>query len=267
MRSEKTYHKAKKSLGQNFLKSLTSAYCLVDSAGIERGDVVVEVGPGKGVITKILLKKTGHVISVEKDDDLYKSLVGKFKSEIESGKLELIHGDILEFNPEEYKSKDGYILIGSIPYYITGIFIRTFLANKFQPKTIALIIQKEVAQRIVARDGKESILSISVKAFGIPKYIKMVKAREFSPKPKVDSAVFTIKDISRSFFKDISEDFFFKVVKEGYKSKRKKLIGNLSTLLPKEKLIKLFDNAKISPDVRAENLSKDDWGNIVRLLS
>lgn len=267
MQSEKTYHKAKKSLGQNFLKSLTAVYSLVNSAEIKSNDVVVEVGPGKGVITKILLGRAGHVIAVEKDDTLYKFLIDKFKNEIESGKLELIHGDILEFNPEEYKSKDGYILIGSIPYYITGIFIKTFLADKFQPKTIALIIQKEVAKRIVARDGKESILSISVKVYGNSSYVKTIKAREFSPKPKVDSAIFTIKDIAHSFFNEISEELFFKIVKQGYKSKRKKLVGNLSALFPKDMLVEVFQKANILPNVRAENLSVDDWGRLVRLLS
>ena len=119
-------------------------------------------------------------------------------------------------------------------------------------------MQYEVAKRIVAEDKKESILSISVKAYGKPKYIKKVKAGSFSPMPKVDSAILLIENISRDFFKNIDEEKFFKMVKAGFSQKRKKLSNTLKSILG-EDLKKVFKKARISPDLRAENLTIFDW--------
>ena len=239
----------------------------VDSAELTESDTVVEVGPGKGSITKLLLEKAGRVIAVEKDDNLYILLQSKFADEIAVGKLILVHGDILEFKPAEYRLTQGaYKVIGSIPYYITGIFIRTFMTIDPQPQSVSLIVQKEVAQRIVAKDGKESMLSISVKVFGTPRYVSSIKAREFSPKPKVDSAILTITDMSHDFFNGMSEEKFFTVMKKGFSSKRKKLIGNLSALYRKDVLEKFFAEVGISLDVRAEKVSYDQWGKLVKKI-
>ena len=250
----------KKSLGQNFLKNESVARDLVDSLEIKNTDTVLEVGPGRGAITRILLQKTKRVVAVEKDADLVALLKNKFAEEIRKGAFQLICGDILEFSPHDWELETGnWKLIGAIPYYITGQLIRKFLGVGAPPKTIALIIQKEVAERIVAKNGKESILSISVKVYGEPHYIKTVKAGSFYPAPKVDSAILVIKNISKDFFKTIEEEEFFKLLKAGFASRRKKLTTNLKKHFPKTDLPRVLKNIEISPNVRAEDLTRGAW--------
>src|SRR3990172_2215572 len=177
--------RAKKSLGQNFLTSRGVARDIVVAAQITPDDVVLEIGPGKGFLTEGLLQKAKKVIAVEKDERMVEYLKDKFREEIRNGKLELIHQDILSFDISRFT------LVANIPYYITGEILRTFLSGDLQPQRMVLMVQKEVAERIVARPssrragtGKESILSMSVKVYGTPCYIQKVPARYFSPKPK-----------------------------------------------------------------------------------
>ena len=165
--------RAKKSLGQNFLTSKAVARDIIEAASLSTQDTVLEIGPGKGFLTEELLKKAGRVIAIEKDNRLIEHLQEKFAEEVENKKLVIVHGDVLDFNIAqcELKSKK-YTLVANIPYYITGQILRMFLESDLQPQKMILMVQKEVAQRIVARDNKESILSISVKAYGAPRYVK-----------------------------------------------------------------------------------------------
>src|SRR3989344_7983631 len=179
--------RAKKSLGQNFLTSRGVTRDIVAAANITPNDVVLEIGPGKGFLTEGLLQKSGKVIAVEKDDRMVLYLKDKFAQEIRSEKLKLVHGDILTLNLTDYKLKtNDYKLVANIPYYITGEILRTFLSGDLQPQRMVLMVQKEVADRIVARPssrragtGKESILSMSVKAYGTPRYIQKIPRRNF----------------------------------------------------------------------------------------
>lgn len=251
-------HKAKKSLGQNFLKSIPALNKIISAGELSSGDTVLEIGPGKGVLTEKLLASCGQVIAVEKDFDLYNLLQEKFGKEINSGSLILKNEDILELNP---LGLGRYKIVANIPYNITGAILKKFLTATNQPERMVLLVQHEVGKRIVARDGKESILSISVKAYGEPKLIDKVPARYFSPSPKVDSVIISIKGISRKFFKEnnLPEEDFWKVIHAGFAHKRKKLSGNLKSVLklplPKE-----------AGDKRAEDLSTTDWLAIVKML-
>jgi len=259
---------AKKSLGQNFLKSKGAVRKIIEVSRLTPGDTVLEVGPGKGVLTEALLQHAGKVIAIEKDDRLIEFLKEKFASELSGGKLELIHGDILDLNLESYKLKaQSYKLVANIPYYITGQLIRMFLESDTQPELMTLMLQKEVAKRIVAQDKKESILSISVKAYGMPHYVETVQAKYFAPVPKVDSAILLIDTISKKFFDSFPEKKFFEYVKAGFAHKRKKLIGNLQKIVPKESLEKVFEECNISKDVRAEDITSLDWEKIAKLVS
>lgn len=227
-------------------------------------DVVLEVGPGRGILTEALLQCAKRVIAVEKDELLVMFLQEKFAKEIMLGKLEIVSGDILEFNPASYNLKTlSYKLVANIPYYITGQFLRKFLSGEAQPKTIAVMLQKEVARRIMARDNKESILSISVKVYGTPSYVASVPKKYFSPEPKVDSAIILIDNINRDFFKDIGEEKFFQVLHAGFAHKRKFLIRNLSTVASREALEKNFDSHKIPEKSRAEDITLIEWQFIV----
>lgn len=261
-------HKAKKSLGQNFLKSKSALDAMCKSSDLFKSDVVLEIGPGKGALTEYLLRSVDKVIAIEKDYNLCEILSEKFKNEITNGHLVLVKGDVLEFDPNIFNlRKGGYKIIANIPYNITGAIIKKFLTMEDHPESMTLLVQKEVAERIVARDGKESILSISVKAFGTPKYVMKVGKKFFSPAPKVDSAIITIKNISKSNFKNLTEEeFFFQIVKTGFAHKRKVVIKNLEDLLPKDKLQEFFTKENKNPKSRAEDFGLADWLNISRLL-
>ncbi len=284
---------AKKSLGQNFLNSPQAIAKIVETGNIQVGETVLEVGPGKGVLTEALLAKGAKVVAVEKDDNLIPLLPEKFSSEISAQNFKLVHGDVLEFHPETHELEAGkYKLIANIPYYITGIFLRTFLASKHQPSHMVLMVQKEVAERIVAKgktkksfkkgknkapevisQGKESILSMSVKVYGTPEYIQTVKAGSFVPAPNVDSAILAIHNISKNFFSGFSEALFFELLKTGFAGKRKMLSNNLRKfyeahpeLFKGKTLLECLTQAGIPEKARAEDLALNDWKKILETL-
>ena len=256
---------AKRSLGQNFLTSESAVDKIIDAGDVTADDIVLEVGPGKGMLTKKLLAFSDLVIAVEKDDTLFKLLQTKFKKEIENKKLKLIHGDILEFETNQLTASS-YKLVANIPYNITGVLIRKFLENNHQPECMVLTLQKEVAERIVSKDKKESILSLSVKAYGEPKYVQMVRAGSFSPAPKVDSAILLIENISKKFFDQFSEEKFFEILRAGFRSKRKKLSSNIGEIVEKSKVLKSFEELGLDPNLRAEDLDINGWKKLVACL-
>lgn len=256
-------HKAKKSLGQNFLKSKKALIRICEAGELSSGDVVLEIGPGKGALTEKLLEKGAQVIAIEKDDSLIPFLQEKFTHEAKLGQFILLNQDILDFSiPKNIKK---YKLIANIPYNITGAIFKKFLEEERQPEKMVLLVQKEVAERIVAKDGKESILSISVKIYGLPKYIMTVGKKFFSPSPKVDSAVILISDISKNTFNgNISEKKFFEILKAGFAHKRKLVLSNLTkTFKQKDEFEIIFNKLKINKNSRAENLTAQNWADIV----
>jgi 16S rRNA (adenine1518-N6/adenine1519-N6)-dimethyltransferase len=253
-------YKAKKSLGQNFLKSELALQKIIEAGEIKSEDVILEIGPGKGALTKKILESAGLVIAVEKDRELIEFLKTKFSKEIAAGKLILINKDILEFDINSNFQNLHYKIVANIPYNITGAILKKFLTEKKQPECMVLMVQHEVAKRIVASDKKESILSISVKAYGEPKMIMKVPARYFSPAPKVNSAVISIKNISRKIFEEnnTDEEKFWEIVKTGFAHKRKKLSSNLKSLKDYALLEKNVGFAELG-DKRAEDLSLTGW--------
>jgi len=267
--------RAKRSLGQHFLKSERALLVIVRAGSINPGDIILEIGPGMGALTEKLLATNCQVLAIEKDDKLYEFLKTKFEKYISLGKLKLIHGNALEFNPQSYQLEPrSYKLISNIPYNITGAILKKFLGAKNQPKIMALLVQKEVAKRIIGRPlggsaskwGKESILSISVKAYGAPKYIETVKAGSFAPAPKVDSAIIAIENISKKFFADFSENKFFRILRAGFKSKRKKLSSNLATIFAKAKILETFRKLDLDSNLRAEDVDLDTWKKLAAHL-
>lgn len=252
-------HKPKKSLGQNFLKSEKALSKICEAGNLSLGDTVLEIGPGKGILTEKLLEIGVKVIAVEKDDSLVEFLKEKFANEIKNKKLVLIHEDILNF--EIPKNVKKYKIIANIPYNITGAIFKKFLEEQAQPTDMILLVQKEVAERIVARDQKESVLSISVKIYGKPKYVMTVNKRFFSPSPKVDSAIIQISDISKINLpnKDF-EKLFFDTLKAGFAHKRKFVFSNIvKNFGQKEKLMEIFKSLDIDMSTRAENLDINNW--------
>jgi len=256
----------KKSLGQNFLNSPAILASIADAGQITAHECVLEIGPGEGALTRELLARKAEVIAVEKDDRLIPILEQTFAQVIASGQFRLIYGDILEMDPKTLGvGGESYKLIANIPYYITGAIVRAFLETADQPALMVLLVQEEVATRIIARDGKESILSLSVKAYGTPRLIKKVPRGAFTPAPNVDSAVIAISDISKKFFSGFTEASFFDLVRAGFKSRRKMLANNLP--FSKEKNAELLLKIGASPRARAEDLTLQDWQALALLVS
>ena len=255
-------HIAKKSFGQNFLKSQAALFKMCEAGNVTDQDIILEIGPGKGALTTKLLEKAQKVIAIEKDRDLMELLHEKFEEFVKKGQLVLVNDDILSVNTENLGLKEGkYKIIANIPYNITGSIIRRFLSEVEKPSQMTLLVQKEVAERIVARDNKESILSLSIKAFGTPKYIMKVSKKYFSPSPKVDSAIIAINDISKSYFHDKNEEYsFFKLIKAGFAHKRKVLRKNLDEFIKDiDKIDNIFKELQIDSKTRAEDLNFLKW--------
>mgnify|MGYP003392980711 CR=1 FL=1 len=253
-------------LGQHFLTAHWVAVALARAANITSDTTVVEIGPGKGALTVELLKLSDHVIAIEKDSTLVERLHEKFPEKISNGALLVVNADIRNVTPESLKLAAGeYVIAANIPYYITGEIIRQFLSTAVQPRTMALLVQKEVAQRIVARDGKESILSLSVKAYGTPRIVDKVSRKCFSPAPSIDSAILAIDDISTKSFSQINEEQFFKVVHVGFASKPKYLTSNLGAIFDKEKIHTAFVQFGINEKSRAEDVPLEKWLKLVTL--
>lgn len=294
---------AKKSLGQNFLMHAQTAQRIVQAAGVTESSVVLEVGPGTGMLTRELLAKAGKVIAVEADHSLLPELQETFAQEIGEGRLVLINQDIRKFTISDHLMKfqkrpgarrgeggeggvlmhdegdteapqqskrDGYgpsyIVVANIPYYITGEIIRQFLTEEHKPSSMTLLVQKEVAVRI-ARETKESLLSLSVKAFGTPKYCFTVPRGAFRPAPNVDSAVLSIESIRPDAFASRNEEeVFFSILRAGFSQKRKRLAKNLEHLYSASKIQASFVSLELSPNVRAEDIQEETWRKLTHLL-
>ncbi|HWB33823.1 MAG TPA: 16S rRNA (adenine(1518)-N(6)/adenine(1519)-N(6))-dimethyltransferase RsmA [Candidatus Paceibacterota bacterium] len=250
----------KKSLGQHFLNSPHYLSLIADTAQIVPGEYVLEIGPGEGALTQELLARGARVVAVEKDHRLMPILAEKFGRQIEEGRLSLIEGDVLEKNIE---IMEPYKLVANIPYYVTGAILEKFLSHEHVPTSAVLLVQKEVAERI-AREKKESILSLSVKAYGNPTYIKTVPAGAFSPPPQVDSAILSIQHISRSNFADAEQEKkFFDLLHAGFAHKRKLLVRNLETVLG-DKAAGALAGAGIAANARAEDVPLEGWLTLSR---
>ena len=291
--------KAKQQLGQNFLMHGATARRIAGSPNLPRGSRVLEIGPGTGMLTRALLDAGLIVTAIETDKELIPQLEETFSLEIQNGSLTLIHGDIRTFDlqnlsrpqrsllknaqmqgaserdSESYKSygeelsdgrntadgrfsPDSYHVIANIPYYITGEILRLLLTARNKPSSMTLLVQKEVAVRI-ARAEKESLLSLSVKAYGVPSITFLVPRGAFRPAPNVDSAVLHVSGITSSFESEKDETLFFSILHAGFGQKRKRLAKNLEGLYEREEVERVFGILNLSLNTRAEDVSLSTW--------
>ena len=256
-------------LGQNFLTNDSIAQRIVTSANLSKNDNILEIGPGKGVLTEYMAGSNAHVLAIEIDQRLIEHLEKIFHVETRQclvstdsdSRVKIINGDILKINlPRliEENNFQNYKIVANLPYYITSKIIRLFLETKYPPREMTLMVQREVGERIVAQDEKESILSISVKFYADPEILFEVGKENFDPVPKVDSAVIRITRKKNPPKADASE--FFSLVKTGFSAKRKMLVNNLANLgHPRAELLEILKKAGLEPTVRAEKLTVEDW--------
>src|SRR3989344_1105397 len=213
---------AKKSLGHHWLEDKTTLSAIAEGANITRNDVVLEIGPGLGGLTRELVKRAKKVVAVELDERLAHQLPNQVKAD----NLEIFQGDILDFNLIDLPA--GYKVVANIPYYLTSNLIRTLAESVNSPEQMALLVQKEVAGRICAEPGDMSMLSVSVQLYYTCHLGQIVRAEMFSPPPKVDSQVVYLKLRGKPLFEALNAPEFFSVVKAGFSQRRKKLRSSLA---------------------------------------
>jgi 16S rRNA (adenine1518-N6/adenine1519-N6)-dimethyltransferase len=249
----------KKSLGQHWLNDKSALNAVIDAADINDEDVVLEVGPGLGTLTEILAVRAKRVIAVEVDKALADSLEMFSKTRPWKNKLEVVKQDILEFDlttlPPNYK------VVANIPYYLTSNLLRVLSESPNPPTVMSLLVQKEVAQRIAASPGHMSILSVSVQLYYQPKLHEIIPAELFTPPPKIDSQIVSLKRHSQPLFDEFESSKFFQIVKAGFAGRRKKLRSSLAAGLHMEKNIvdEVLMAEGISGDQRAQELTIYDW--------
>ena len=257
---------SKKRLGQNFLLEKRVTSKILKAAELSRKDMVLEIGPGIGTLTKELAKNAGKVVAVEKDPAMVEILKETIK---DLADVEVIRGDILSLSRSSFAKLDRdkeYKVVANLPYYITSPVIRMFLETDKKPELMVFMVQKEVAQRICARPPDMNLLAVSIQFYAEPKIVSFVRKGSFWPQPKVDSAI--VKLVPNKEKSKLAPAKFFRVVKAGFKQPRKQLHNNLSLglKLSKQAVETWLRQANISPTQRAETLCLKDWVSLTASL-
>lgn len=245
----------KKSLGQHWLHDELSLDAIVDAADVTANDTVLEVGPGPGTLTQKLVARANHVVAVEFDEQLAQDLPAR----VPADNLDIWQGDILQFDLSTLPA--GYKVVANIPYYLTSNLLRVLCESPNHFSKASVLIQKEVAERVCARPGDMSILSVSVQFYCEVSLGALVPAHLFTPPPKVDSQVLQLTFREAPLFPDVDTKQFFRIVKAGFSQKRKTLLNSLSAglHLNREETAELLEKASITPSTRAQNLGLEQW--------
>lgn len=270
--------RARKGLGQHFLVNSGVLKNIIRAAELSSGDVVLEVGPGLGVLTRELVEQAGYVIAVELDARMVEMLRETLSA---YHNYSLVSQDILEVEPRDLMEQEKekfplsvtnplkYKLVANLPYYITQPIIRHFCEAKLKPQVMVITVQKEVAKNIVAQPGDLSILAISVQFYGKPQIIGYVPASNFYPAPKVDSAILKVEIYRQPPVEVTDEKSFFKVVRAGFCAARKQVANSLAQGLniPKAEVLILLQKAGVSPQKRAETLTLEEWARLEKIFT
>lgn len=250
---KKDVPKPKKRFGQTFLINKKIYRDIVDAADIKKGDVVLEIGAGTGTLTQYLLDAGAKVIAVEKDRDLIPIL----NKNVPGAKI--VEGDILRINFNELHSGENYRIVSNIPYYLTSRLIKTIFETWPKPELVILMIQSEVAKRIIADPPEMNMLALSVQYYTEPKIIRKVPKGNFWPMPDVDSVIISLKPKTLDFDKEFS-DTMFAIAKKAFAGKRKKLSTTLRLYLEN------LEDAGIDPNRRPETLTVKEWVKIAQSI-
>lgn len=254
----------RKKLGQNFLADEDILDRIVDAADLESSDEVLEVGPGLGTLTSRLADRAGHVTAVELDEQLAEILKDSLS---DRENLTILNENILDFDPCSRFQPRAYKMLGNLPYYVTSPILRHFLETDCPPSLLVIMLQKEVADRIMARPGDMSLLSVSVQLYGEPHLVRYVEANAFYPAPKVDSAVVRI-DVRPKPAVDVDTELFFILTAAGFSQRRKMLHNALAQRfwMQHGRAPELLDQAGIDPSRRAESLSLEEWASLYHVF-
>jgi len=269
---------ARKGLGQHFLIDEEVLKLITSAAELIPADIVIEIGSGLGVLTRELAGQAGLVIAIELDNKLATILKRSLAS---FDNVTIINEDILSIDPaallKEHKprfpsaisSPLGYKVVANLPYYITSPVLRHFLEASLKPQTMVVMVQKEVAEAIVAEPGQMSLLSVSVQFYGEPRIISHVPARCFYPAPEVDSAILQIKLYPQPAVVVADKAGFFGLVRAGFTASRKQIANSLAQGLgiSKTEVLALLQEAGIMPQRRAETLTLDEWGQLWQVFT
>lgn len=261
--------KAKKSLGQNFLKDESIIERILVTADVQSTDQILEIGPGTGSLTSALDGRARKIVAMELDHELVERLVKHFET---SDSVSILEGNILDVNLNELLAHVGfesgkYKVVANIPYYITAPIIRALLSLEVMPKSLTLMVQKEVAERMTAKPGDMSLLSIMVQYYSDARIAFTVPKTVFDPVPKVDSAVVHLVP-KRQY--DAEEDRkLFRIARAGFAARRKTLANNLSSSLHLEKSVvtAILEACGLKSDIRAQTLSLADWESLRAKIS
>jgi 16S rRNA (adenine1518-N6/adenine1519-N6)-dimethyltransferase len=254
---------AKKSLGQHWLHDKAALADIAGSAKLTSDDTVLEIGPGLGSLTELLVKKAGHVIAVELDEKLAVGLTKRLSAD----NLTVIGQDILKFDFGSLPA--GYKIVANIPYYLTGKLLRVLSETSNPPAAAVLLVQKEVAERVTAQPGRMSILSTTTQFYWQVSLGQLVPAKLFTPPPKVDSQVLILRRRPAPLFPDMDTKKFFQLVKAGFAQRRKTLLNNLGSglHLSREQVQAACESAAIDPGRRAQTLNLAEWHALYRAFN
>lgn len=253
----------KKSLGQHWLYDTDVLHDIADSAQLQPGETILEIGPGLGTLTEVLLSYDVNVTAVEFDQQLFDQLTRETNElySVDRKHLTLVNEDILRFDLTKLPS--GYKVVANIPYYLTSHLIRLLSESTNPPSAAVLLIQKEVAERVCASPGNMSILSVTAQYFWNVDLGNVVPARLFTPPPKVDSQILILERLKKPLF-DVDEKAFFRLVKIGFSNKRKTLHNSLAAGLriSKDESKAYLESAGIAQNTRAQELSLAQWHSL-----
>lgn len=253
----------KKSLGQHWLTDQASLEAMCQAASVDYNDVVLEIGPGTGSLTRLLIQRAKQVIAVEFDQ----KLAAELPQIVQANNLQIVNQDILSFDFSELPPS--YKVVANIPYYLTSNLIRVLSETSNPPRIATLLVQKEVARRVAAQPGDMSILSVTAQFYWQVSLGQMVPARLFTPPPKVDSQILVLKRRKSVLLPDVDPKAFFRIVKAGFAQKRKTLLNTLSSglQLSRETVNEICSQAKIDAGRRAQSLSLEEWHQLYQAVN
>jgi 16S rRNA (adenine1518-N6/adenine1519-N6)-dimethyltransferase len=261
-----------KGLGQNFLVDQAALDKIVVAAELTSNDTALEIGAGLGTLTEQLAREAGRVVAVELDGRLMPVLQSVLSG---CGNVTLIQGDILELDPadlisniQQPTSNSQYKVVANLPYYITSAVLRHLLEARVRPQRMVVTVQREVAERIVARPGEMSLLAVSVQFYGRPQVLFRIRPGGFYPAPGVESAVVRIDAHDTPPVPVGDVDAFFRVVRAGFAQRRKQLRNTLAAGLrcPADQVTARLQEIGVDPRRRAETLSLEEWARIARVM-